>query len=133
MLMPRIMNLHRNIDHDWQMTPIDFQVTRFWETLAYLANTLIFIIVGMVISEKAIFEIHGIDWFYMFSLYFGCFVIRGLVIAMFSPILRHTGYGLTWREGTVMTWGGLRGAVSLALALQVAHHDKIDQDHFGLR
>jgi hypothetical protein len=24
----RIMKLHRNIDHDWQMTPIDFQVTR---------------------------------------------------------------------------------------------------------
>ncbi|KAH3863559.1 hypothetical protein DPMN_026548 [Dreissena polymorpha] len=22
------MKLHRNIDHDWQMTPIDFQVTR---------------------------------------------------------------------------------------------------------
>ncbi|KAH3736080.1 hypothetical protein DPMN_042640 [Dreissena polymorpha] len=28
MLTPRIMKLHRNIDHDWQMTPIDFQVTR---------------------------------------------------------------------------------------------------------
>ncbi|KAH3712285.1 hypothetical protein DPMN_071979 [Dreissena polymorpha] len=29
MLTPRIMKLHRNIDHDWQMTPIDFQITRF--------------------------------------------------------------------------------------------------------
>ncbi|KAH3885440.1 hypothetical protein DPMN_009434 [Dreissena polymorpha] len=28
MLRPRIMKLHRYIDHDWQMTPIDFQVTR---------------------------------------------------------------------------------------------------------
>ncbi|KAH3727395.1 hypothetical protein DPMN_053329 [Dreissena polymorpha] len=26
--MPRIMKLHRYIDHDSQMTPIDFQVTR---------------------------------------------------------------------------------------------------------
>ncbi|KAH3876724.1 hypothetical protein DPMN_000573, partial [Dreissena polymorpha] len=25
MLRPRTMKLHRNIDHDWQMTPIDFQ------------------------------------------------------------------------------------------------------------
>ncbi|XP_052064398.1 sodium/hydrogen exchanger 10-like isoform X1 [Mytilus californianus] len=106
---------------------------RFWETLAYIANTLIFIIVGMVISEKAIFEIHGLDWFYMFSLYFGVFVIRGLVIAIFSPILRHTGYGMSWKEGIVMTWGGLRGAVSLALALQVAHHDTIDQERVGVR
>ena len=53
-----------------------FLFDRFWETLAYIANTLIFIIVGMVISEKAIFEIHGLDWFYMFSLYFGVFVVR---------------------------------------------------------
>ena len=28
MLTPRIMKLHRYIDHDWQMIPIDFQVTR---------------------------------------------------------------------------------------------------------
>ena len=26
--MPRIMKLHRYIDHDSQMTPIDFEVTR---------------------------------------------------------------------------------------------------------
>ncbi|KAH3892244.1 hypothetical protein DPMN_016359 [Dreissena polymorpha] len=29
MLTPRFMKLHRYIDHDWQMTPIDFQVTRY--------------------------------------------------------------------------------------------------------
>ncbi|KAH3835400.1 hypothetical protein DPMN_108746, partial [Dreissena polymorpha] len=27
MLTPRIMKLNRNIDHDWEMTPIDFPVT----------------------------------------------------------------------------------------------------------
>ena len=27
-LTPRIMKLHRYIDHGWQMTPIDFEVTR---------------------------------------------------------------------------------------------------------
>lgn len=58
---------------------------------------------------------------------------RGLVIAIFSPILRHTGYGLSWQEGMVMTWGGLRGAVGLALALQVAHHDEIDSETVGIR
>ncbi|KAH3866864.1 hypothetical protein DPMN_029987 [Dreissena polymorpha] len=28
MLRPRIMQLHRYIDHDWQVTPINSQVTR---------------------------------------------------------------------------------------------------------
>ena len=55
------------------------------------------------------------------------------MIALFSPVLRHTGYGLTWKDGIVMTWGGLRGAVGLMLALQVAHHDRIDQESVGVR
>ncbi|KAH3890684.1 hypothetical protein DPMN_014769 [Dreissena polymorpha] len=33
MLGPRIMKLHRNIDHDSQMTPIDFEATRSEVTL----------------------------------------------------------------------------------------------------
>lgn len=76
---------------------------RFWETLAYIANTLIFIIVGMVIAEKAIFEIHGIDWFYMFALYFGIFVIRfvslysnGPSIIYINHILRHLKCQTIW-------------------------------------
>jgi hypothetical protein len=36
-------------------------------------------IVGMVISRKAIFEIHGKDWIFMCSLYFGIFVIRYMI------------------------------------------------------
>ncbi|KAK6191720.1 hypothetical protein SNE40_003331 [Patella caerulea] len=106
---------------------------RFWETLAYLANTLIFILVGVVISEKAIFRIHGIDWFYMFALYFGLQVIRGIMIALFSPILRRIGYGLTWQEGIIMTWGGLRGAVGLALGLLVWEEESLDLESIRLK
>ena len=58
---------------------------------------------------------------------------RGMVIGLLSPILRQTGYGLSWQEGIVMTWGGLRGAVGLMLALQVAHHNRIDQESVGVR
>jgi NhaP-type Na+/H+ or K+/H+ antiporter len=39
--------------------------------------------------------------------------------AAFSPILKHIGYGLSLKEACVMVWGGLRGAVSLSLALLV--------------
>ena len=37
----------------------------------------------------------------------------------FSPILMRIGYGLSWQNAVVAAWGGLRGAVGLALALQV--------------
>ena len=46
-------------------------------------------------------------------------MIRALVVAMFSPLLKNMGYGLTKKEAIVMVWGGLRGAVSLSLALLV--------------
>lgn len=47
------------------------------------------------------------------------FLYRSLVIAFFSPILMNIGYGFTWQTAVVVSWGGLRGAVGLALALQV--------------
>ncbi len=36
-----------------------------------------------------------------------------------SPVLVRTGYPMNWKSMLVITWSGLRGAVSLALALVV--------------
>ncbi|KAK6191718.1 hypothetical protein SNE40_003329 [Patella caerulea] len=99
---------------------------RFWGALAYLANTLIFIHVGVVISKKAISLVHGTDWFYMVSLYLGLNIIRAAVNLVFSPILTRIGYGMTWQEGVVLTWGGLRGAVGLTLGLIVLENERLD-------
>jgi NhaP-type Na+/H+ or K+/H+ antiporter len=52
-------------------------------------------------------------------LWFILMLIRGFVVLLFSPLLRNIGYGLTKKEAVVMVWGGLRGAVSLALALLI--------------
>merc|ERR1719409_495619 len=52
-------------------------------------------------------------------LWFLLTIVRSLTIFVLSPILRHIGYGLTLKEAIVMVWGGLRGAVSLSLALLV--------------
>jgi len=49
---------------------------RFWEMLAYLANTLIFILVGVVITEKAIHHSELHDWFLLAANYVFIFVIR---------------------------------------------------------
>ena len=59
------------------------------------------------------------------------FVFRAITIALFSPLLKKVGYGMTWRNGAVLTWGGLRGAVGLALALLVARDSEIDQISIG--
>lgn len=35
--------------------------------------------------------------------------------------------GINWRQATLLAWGGLRGAVSLTLALAVHQQDYIPQ------
>lgn len=49
---------------------------RFWEMLAYLANTLIFIMVGVVIMEKALNSLDEYDLFLLVVDYVGVTVIR---------------------------------------------------------
>lgn len=106
-------------------------VHRFWEILSYLANTVIFIVVGLVITERAASHIQDQDWFHILVTYIGATVFRLVMIVLFSPLLSRLGYGLKWQEVIVMTWGGLRGAVGLALALLVAQQDGIDPELVG--
>lgn len=106
-------------------------VHSFWEMLAYLANTLIFIIVGIVITERSVSFIEKNDLFLILITYIAITVFRLLMIGMLSPILTRLGYGLKWQDAIIMTWGGLRGAVGLALALSVAESRYIDRANIG--
>lgn len=44
--------------------------------LGYLANTLIFVLVGVVISQRAFSDVEGSDCIFLTVLYFGIVVIR---------------------------------------------------------
>lgn len=95
----------------------------FWELAAFIANTLIFIIVGVVIAEKIVFG--PMDFVILAIVYISTIVIRGLVIGGFYPLMKKIGYGLSARDATIVWWGGLRGAIGLALALIVASETSI--------
>ena len=53
----------------------------------------------------------------MFVVYILVVAIRLIVIVVLYPFLKRSGYGINWRIALVLLWGGLRGAVGLALAL----------------
>jgi len=93
----------------------------FWELAAFIANTLIFIIVGVVIALRA--DITGNNLLILFIIYIGINVIRAIVIAIFFPAMKNFGYGMTKKDAYVLWWGALRGAIGLALALVVAGVD----------
>ena len=90
----------------------------FWELAGYIANTLIFILVGVVIAMRV-----DISWTGLLAcvcIYIGINVIRLFVIFLFYPLMKRCGYGLTIRECILLGWGGLRGALGLTLALVVS-------------
>ncbi|MEC4724453.1 sodium:proton antiporter [Shewanella sp. D64] len=97
----------------------------FWHTLSFLFNTLIFILVGLVVSTRL-----GLadlaNWEYLAVIFLGILIIRASVILGLMPILARIGVGLTKEKSIVLIWGGLRGAVSLALALIVATNEALD-------
>jgi len=98
----------------------------FWELAAVIANTLIFIIVGVVIAQRVSFTLS--DFIVLLIIYIGVHIARLGTIYLFYPIMRKIGYGLNFKDSIVLWWGGLRGAVALALGLIVVIEEKIPED-----
>ena len=99
---------------------------QFWELMAYIANTLIFIIVGVVIAMKI--ELSWTSLLLVILVYVGVNIVRMLVISILYPFMKNAGYGLTRRESFILAWGGLRGALGLTLALMVSYTLEIPED-----
>jgi len=86
--------------------------------LAFFGNTLIFVIAGIVISHK-IESLSFRNVLNVFIMYFSCTIIRGVVIFSVYTVMNKCGSNLERNDQFIAVWGGLRGAVGLALALLV--------------
>jgi CPA1 family monovalent cation:H+ antiporter len=97
----------------------------FWEYVAFLANSLIFLLVGLTIVDFQFFGELGQTqslpvWM---ALTIGAVLLaRAIVVFGLIPLLNlfRRGATIERRYQLVSYWGGLRGAVCLALALSLA-------------
>src|SRR5690606_37809683 len=108
-------------------TEVSHFLHRFWETLGYIANTLIFFLVGIVIAQK----LHETSWGELglvCVIYGGVMAIPFALVFAFGPVTSRSSDGISSKDNLVISWGGLRGAVSLALALIVSQDQRIQQD-----
>jgi NhaP-type Na+/H+ or K+/H+ antiporter len=99
----------------------------FWETFAFVANTLVFVLAGIILPMKAFDASHIAvgDLIKLFAIYIAIHVARFVVVRTHLPIINKIGYKFSLADAALSVWGGLRGAVGLALALVVALDGKV--------
>mmetsp|Transcript_131603 Transcript_131603/g.232582 ORF Transcript_131603/g.232582 Transcript_131603/m.232582 type:complete len:875 (+) Transcript_131603:82-2706(+) len=93
-----------------------------WEAVEFIGNTVVFLLAGLLFADSCLSRrehIQMMDMVWLFVMYIAVMVIRALTVMILWVPLRHVGAALDWKEGLVMVWAGLRGAVSLALAIIV--------------
>ncbi len=83
----------------------------FWEYAAFLANSFIFLLIGLQIQLSSLFA----SWQVIAIAIIAVIIARAVTIYGFAWV----GREIPFRWQHILNWGGLRGAISLALALSL--------------
>ncbi len=107
-------------------------VESFWEYVAFALNSVVFLLLGFQVQLAALVA----SWKAILVAYLCVMVARAAVVSLTSGILSRSKERLPWRWGIVMTWAGLRGALSMVLALALPddfpHRQTLETLTFGV-
>jgi Na+:H+ antiporter len=87
----------------------------FWEYVAFALNSIVFLLIGFEIRLPTLLSY----WLPILIAYLIVTVGRGCVIVGGRALLGLTRERFPWRWSIVLTWGGLRGALPMVLALSL--------------
>jgi CPA1 family monovalent cation:H+ antiporter len=90
-----------------------FALGAFWEYLAFALNSVIFLLIGFEVSASVLFN----AWKHILTAFLVVVIARAAVVFAVGGILSRSRERIPTSWLTVMTWGGLRGALSMVLAL----------------
>jgi CPA1 family monovalent cation:H+ antiporter len=104
----------------------------FWEWVAFALNSIIFLLIGFAVDIHTLLD----AWMPICIAYVVSIVVRVVVVGVMTIVLRRTRERITWSWSIVLAWGGLRGALSMVLALAlpdtIPHRDRIVAMTFGV-
>src|SRR5215510_2482782 len=108
--------------HQWQ------SLRRLWEQLEFWASCLIFVLASML-AANVLTQFTGLYTISVLAVAFGAFAARALVIFGMLPVLEkvHLVQPVNNRYKAILVWGGLRGAVTIVLAMVAAGNDKLPE------
>lgn len=91
-------------------------IFNFWENVAFLANSLIFLLIGLDVNLQALLaDWQSIIWAVGAVLLARAIIVYGLGLLVNRVI--ESSIPIRWQH--IIGWGGFRGAISLALALSL--------------
>ncbi len=87
----------------------------FWEYVAFAMNSLIFLLMGFAIDIGMLLRL----WPLILIAYVAVLAARFLVVSGTWAIFYSSRHRLPYRWSIILGWGGLRGALSMVLALSI--------------
>lgn len=104
-------------------------LVRVWGQIGFWANNLILILAAMLAPSMLLFlDLHGV--FLLVVVYIAATLARAAVLFGLLPALSRLGLStpITLPQKTLALWGGVRGAVTLVLALSLADVRGLDEE-----
>ncbi len=90
-------------------------LNNFWEYVSFLVNSLVFLLIGLEVDIPALIA----SWQPILWAIGAVLIARVVVVYGLNWVTGRIGGQISLRWQHVMAWGGLRGALSLALALSL--------------
>jgi monovalent cation:H+ antiporter, CPA1 family len=104
----------------------------FWEYIAFVMNSLVFLLIGLEVHVDTLAH----AWRPIFFAIAAVLIGRSLSVYLLVPVTNIFVENIPVRWQHVMVWGGLRGALALALALSLdnifPYRDRILDLTFGV-
>jgi CPA1 family monovalent cation:H+ antiporter len=98
------------------------QLHGFWNLFAFVLNAVLFLLVGIALPTHSLLAVAGLA----LGAYLIMFAARALPVYALLGLADLRGATIPWRWRHMTLWGGLRGALSVALALSVAAYPGVN-------
>jgi CPA1 family monovalent cation:H+ antiporter len=85
----------------------------FWEYLAFALNSIVFLLIGLEVHFGELLAL----WRPVVAAFLVVLLARATTVGTVMVVVSRSRERLPWRWAPVLTWGGLRGALSMVLAL----------------
>ena len=115
---------------------VQISLVSAWRMATYLINIMIFTVTGIILAKSLVNTATTIiaqDFVYSIVLYIVIHIGRALTVILLYPLIRRSGVHISWKDGLVLIWSGLRGSMALILVLMVDLDTRIDsvtRNHF---